>query len=94
MNDDEYFKIKEILEDFKWHLSDAVRDDFARFADEMENELAFLHDEIKKLELRVEVLEDDKVKQTIAFYAALLGISEEEFLKRVVEYIKKKGIIE
>lgn len=55
-------------------------------------EIRRLNERIDEIELRLAELERDRVHKLITMEARRLGMSEEEFLRRVAEFIKERGL--
>lgn len=64
--------------------------DLIRFHDRLVPLLGRIVEAIIELDSRIRTLEDDGEKKAIAFEAKKLGVSEEQFLAMVAEYIRRK----
>jgi len=84
-------ELYELLQQFKYHLVDAVRTDFEDYETQILSEIRRLNERIDRLELRLEELERDRVHKVIAFEAELLGMTEEEFLRKIAKWIREKN---
>ncbi|MEM3382275.1 MAG: hypothetical protein QXQ11_08995 [Candidatus Bathyarchaeia archaeon] len=80
----------ETLLEFKQRLSEAVRASFEDYEQQIIAEIKHLNKRIDALEARILELEEDRIHKLIQTEAQNLGVSEEELLKMVAEYIKKK----
>ena len=82
-------EIYEILQRFKYHLGDIIRANFEDYESQILFEIRKLNERIDEIELRLAELEKDRVHKLITMEARRLGMTEEEFLRKVAEFIKE-----
>ena len=83
-------EIYEILQEFKYRLSDVIRAEFEEYEHHILSEIRRLNERIDEIELRLAELERDRVHKLISMEARRLGMTEEEFLRKVAEFIEKE----
>ncbi|MEM3870981.1 MAG: hypothetical protein QXE05_00225 [Nitrososphaeria archaeon] len=84
--------LQEEFERFREYLSmlrDQMRCELSEREEFLLNYIERLEAKLEVLEARVSELERDRIHKLIALESRKLGISEEEFMHNVAEYVKK-----